>query len=70
MELEYGKYFHLILIILLLLIDLSFLVPGFLLLFLHLKVCCTDLNVRKKRKESSINMKLIDNSNGSLNLNN
>ena len=67
---EYGKYFHLTLIILLLLINLSFLVPEFLLLILHLKVCCIYLKVRKKRNESSINMKLIDNSNGSLNLNN
>jgi hypothetical protein len=61
----FGEYFHLILIILLLLINLSFLVPEFLLLILHLNVCCFNLKEKKKRRESSININLnplIDNS--------
>ena len=60
-----NGYFHLILIILLLLINITFLLPEFLLLILHLNVCCNNLKVKKKKgRESSINIKLINNSVG------
>ena len=64
----FGDYFHLILIILLLLINATFLLPETLLLFLHLNVCFNNLKAKKKKgRESSISMKLnlIDNSVGS-----
>ena len=55
------KYVHLILIIFLLLINLSFLIPESLLLILHLKVCCYNLKLEKNKRISHIETRLIEN---------
>ena len=44
---------HLILNIFLILIILSFLIPEFLLLILHIKVCCSNYRLKKNRNETS-----------------
>ena len=50
-----NRYALLASIISLLLINLIFLIPVFLLLILHLKVCCSNLKIQRNLSSSSIN---------------
>ena len=59
-NLLYDKFiFHLILNISLILIIVSFLIPEFLLLILHLNVCCTNYRIEKYRRKTTTSISTV-----------
>ena len=59
-NLLYDKFiFHLILNISLILIIVSFLIPEFLLLILHINVCCNNYRIEKYRRKTTTSISTV-----------